>query len=370
MKILHVYRTCYPETNGGVEQVIRSISEGCNGQEVESKVLTLSEHEKKAYYINQVEIIPIKKTIEIASNGFSIRLIKKFRELSNWADIIHYHYPWPSGDLLSLLTNKPSVLTYHSDIVRQRALKVIYKPLQSYFLNKVRRIVATSPQYAQSSINLKKYKEKVDIIPLAIDPNNYKVASSDALNKWKFNVGEGFFLFVGVLRYYKGLHFLIEAAAKNKLPLVIAGDGPMKAELIAKAESLGVSNISFLGFVTEEDKVALLTLAKAFVFSSHLRSEAFGVSLLEAQLFSKPLITCDVGTGSSYVNQDKSTGLIVPPGDAEALSSAMVQLDTDQKLTSQYGHNANQRFYSLFTNEIQCSSYISIYRQLIETNSN
>lgn len=100
MKVLHVYRTCYPETKGGVEQVIRFIASGTKPLGIETKILTLSDNQTSSYYCEGTEIISVKKSIEISSNGFSWKLIRQFKKLSKWADIIHYHYPWPTGDFL------------------------------------------------------------------------------------------------------------------------------------------------------------------------------------------------------------------------------------------------------------------------------
>ncbi|MEZ8949847.1 glycosyltransferase [Vibrio sp. 10N.247.311.18] len=370
MKVLHVYRTCYPETSGGVEQVIRSITEGCIAHGVESKVLTLADESKDDYKQNNVTIVTVKKSFQVASNGFSFQLISRFRELAKWADVIHFHYPWPTGDLLGFFLNKPSIVTYHSDIIRQKFLKVLYRPLELNFLDKVDKLIATSPQYATSSNNLSRFKNKVEVIPLGIDESHYKQPSNSILRKWKEKVGEQFFLFIGVLRYYKGLDHLLEAASLSKLPIVIAGKGPMEKQLHAKAKSLGLKNVVFVGFISEDDKVALLTLCKAFVFSSHLRSEAFGVSLLEAQLFGKPLISCEVGTGSSYVNQHQKTGLIVEPANPLALANALKEMNENPKLAEQYGQKSYERFKRLFTNKQQCEQYFQIYRGLGEKNSN
>src|SRR5690606_23534758 len=86
---------------------------------------------------------------------------------------------------------------------------------------------------------------------------------------------------------------------------------------------LGVHNIHFLGQLSEEDKTVLLMLCYAFVFPSHLRSEAFGLSLLEAAMFGKPMISCEIGTGTSYINYMNNTGYVVPPADSLALANAM-----------------------------------------------
>lgn len=366
MKVLHVYRTCYPETKGGVEQVIRFLASSTKSLGIETKILTLSDKEAPPYFCEGTEIIPVKKTFEISSNGFSLKLISKLKQLSKWADIIHYHYPWPTGDLLSLFSaKKTNIVTYHSDIVRQKLLKAIYKPLESYFLHHASLIVATSPQYAQSSGNLQKYKDKVKVIPLAIDEKTYPTPSDKLVNKWRSEVGENFFLFVGVLRYYKGLDYLLEAASINRLPVVIAGDGPEREKLEAYISKHNLENIRLVGFISEEDKMALLSLSKAFVFPSHLRSEAFGISLIEAQMSCKPIISCNIGTGSSYVNINDKTGLIVPPGDAKSFSDAMLKIDKNPQLCDEFKINSRQRFEKEFTAQRYAESYTKLYHELI-----
>ncbi|MCG6349090.1 glycosyltransferase family 4 protein [Vibrio fluvialis] len=367
MKVLHVYRTCYPETKGGVEQVIRFIASGTKPLGVETKILTLSDNNVPPYNCEGTEIIPVKKTFEVSSNGFALKLISEFKKLSEWADIIHYHYPWPSGDLISLFntSKKPSLVTYHSDIVKQKLLKILYKPLETHFLNHVNIIVATSPQYAQTSINLQKYKNKVRIIPLAIDEATYPTPLSSTIEQWRDKVGEGFFLFVGVLRYYKGLDYLLEAARINNLPVVIAGDGPERAKLEAYIAEHKLTNVKLVGFVSEEDKVALHLLSKVFVFPSHLRSEAFGISLIEAQMYSKPIISSYIGTGSSYVNINGETGLVVPPADSQSLSDAMLQIENKPDMLIKFGINARQRFEQKFTAQRYAQAYVNLYSEVL-----
>ncbi len=368
MKVLQVYRTCYPETNGGVEQVIRFIASGTKTLGVETKILTLSDNDLPPYNCEGTDIIPVKKTFEVSSNGFALKLISEFKKLSEWADVIHYHYPWPSGDLISLFNTakKPSVVTYHSDIVKQKLLKVLYKPLEIHFLNHVNIIVATSPQYAQTSTNLQKYKNKVKVIPLAIDEATYPTPLNSTIDQWRDKVGEGFFLFVGVLRYYKGLDYLLEAARINRLPVVIAGDGPERVKIEDYISKHNLDNVKLVGFISEEDKVALHLLSKAFVFPSHLRSEAFGISLIEAQMYSKPIISSDIGTGSSYVNINDETGLVVPPADSQSFSDAMLQIENNADLRKTFGANSRARFEQEFTAQRYAQSYVTLYRELLE----
>lgn len=365
MKVLHVYRTCYPETKGGLEQAIRFICKGCIEHGVHSTILTLGACNKE-YDFEGTKIIVVKKDFEISSNGFSLKLFKRFRELSKETDIIHYQYPWPTGDLLSLIApKKPSLVSYQSDIVKQKWLKKLYWPVEQHFLSYVDKIIASSPQYAQSSKNLTKYKHKVETIPLAIDETVYPALNQTVKQKWQNKVGSNFFLFVGVLRYYKGLQYLLQAAKLTKLPVVIAGDGPERGALQDYITAHNLTNVTLVGFIEEEDKVALHHLSQAFIFPSHLRSEAFGISLLEAQLYSKPIISADIGTGSSYVNINNETGMTIEGANSEVLANAMVKINGDPELREKLGQQAHMRYKSHFTSEIYANNYIALYKKLL-----
>jgi rhamnosyl/mannosyltransferase len=120
-----------------------------------------------------------------------------------------------------------------------------------------------------------------------------------------------------------------------------------------------------VGFVSEEDKVALHLLSKAFVFPSHLRSEAFGISLIEAQMYNKPIISSDIGTGSSYVNINDETGLSVRPADSKSFSDAMLKIESDAQLRDTFGTNARKRFEQEFTAQRYAQSYAKLYRELL-----
>jgi rhamnosyl/mannosyltransferase len=281
-------------------------------------------------------------------------------------DLIHYHYPWPFGDLLHLISgqSKPAVLTYHSDIVRQRFLMHVYKPLLRRFFANVRAIVPTSPNYLQSSLLLQEYRDKTTVIPIGLNEESYPQPAPERSRYWQKELGQDFFLFVGVLRYYKGLHILLDACVNNDNRVVIVGAGPVEADLKRQALQLGLTNVTFLGAVSDEDKVALLKLCRCVIFPSHLRSEAFGVTLLEGAMYGKPLISSEIGTGSSYVNIDGVTGFVVPPNDSAALRDAMQRIRTDA-VVADMGCRARERFETLFTADKMAQSYVDLYRQVL-----
>jgi len=366
MRILHFYKTSFPETMGGVEQVIHHLAENSPRFGIRSDVLSLTKNKSREKRYANYKVFQMHKDFEIASTGFSWQAIFKLKKILQSYDVIHYHYPWPFMDIVHFLLciKTPSIVTYHSDIVKQQGLLKLYKPLQHWFLNRVDKIVPTSVAYVNSSQTLKHYKNKLHVIPLGINAKDFAKPSSKVLWYWKSKFNASFFLFVGVLRYYKGLQYLIEAAKTTKALIVIAGDGPLLKELQFQAKREKLKNVIFLGAVSNEDKSALLQLCVGFVFPSHKRSEAFGIALLEAAMVGKPMISCEIGTGTSFINQDTVTGFVVPPEDPKALSGAMNKLLQNSGLRQSMGKKAKARYRLIFTADRMVKSYVKLYRSL------
>ena len=312
-------------------------------------------------------VVRVPLDFEISSNGFSIAALKELARLAAQCDIVHYHFPWPFMDLAHFLSrvSKPTVVTYHSDIVRQKMLMRVYQPLKRRFLRSVDAIVATSPNYMASSAVLERYRDKTRIITYGLDKTTYPSPDAERLAYWRDKVGIKFFLFVGVLRYYKGLHVLLDAVANTDYPVVIVGAGPIEQELKAHAARLGLHHVLFVGALDDADKVALLTLCYAMAFPSHLRSEAFGISLLEGAMFGKPMISSEIGTGTTYINVDGDTGLVVPPDDSVAFGTAMRTLWENPNLAEAMGKRAALRYEELFTAERMAANYTALYRELV-----
>ena len=263
---------------------------------------------------------------------------------------------------------KPTVVTYHSDIVKQKMLLRLYRPLKNRFLGSVDRIVATSPNYLATSPVLNRYRAKVVEITYGLDKSTYPTPAPDTMARWRLKFGEGqrFFLFVGMLRYYKGLHILLDALQDTGYPVVIVGSGPVEAELKKHAAQLGLNHVHFLGMLPDEDKVALLHLCYGVIFPSHLRSEAFGISLLEGAMYGKPMISSEIGTGTTFVNIGGETGLVVPPSDPAALRQAMRYLWEHPDEAAEMGKRAEARYWKLFTAEQMVRSYAELYNDVMK----
>lgn len=368
MRVLHLFKTYYPESMGGIEQVIFQLCQSCRAHGIEGEVLTLSANPlPERVQVGSHWVQRARLDLNLASTGFSRDALAQFRLRARHADLIHYHFPWPFMDLLHFAAGlrKPTLLTYHSDIVRQKMLLRLYRPLMHRFLSSVDAIVTASPNYLETSRVLARYRDKTQVVPYGLDRQSYPAASPDVLEGWRTRFPTGFFLFVGVMRYYKGLHILLEACQSSHYPVLIVGAGPLESALREQAQRLRLGNVHFLGALPDADKIALLQLSRALVFPSHLRSEAFGISLLEGAMFGKPMISSEIGTGTSYINNHGETGLVVPPGDAAALRQAMDRLWVDADMAARMGAAAQQRYEQLFTAARMGQRMAEVYQQVM-----
>lgn len=372
LRVLHVYRTYFPDPPGGLQEAIRQIAVSTAVQGIEPRVFALSPNPQPAEVERpEARVIRCRSWAAPAScdlGGFAS--FRQFAESAKWADVIHYHFPWPFADLLHLAIRPkaPAVMTYHSDIVRQRWLGRAYAPLMRRMLKAMSAVVATSPAYARTSPVLSdaSLRRRVRVIPLGIDEHSYLHDGDESvLQRLGLGAGEPFFLFIGVLRYYKGLHTLVQAAASVRARVVIAGSGPEGPVLQEQARRLGLENVIFAGQVSEAEKVTLLKRCRALVLPSHLRSEAYGMVLVEAAMFGKPMISCEIGTGTSFVNADGETGIVVPPEQPRSLAEAMQRLQDDEALTQRYGLAARQRYERLFSGEALGRVYAALYREVL-----
>lgn len=372
LRVLQVYRTYFPDPQGGLQEAIR---QGCLATRpfgIQHRIFTLSPSATPRILRRPEGLVyRAHQHIEITSSGFSLSALAPFRALVEWADIIHYHFPWPFADLLDLIgrVRKPKLVTYHSDIVRQQGLLLLYYPLMSRFLRRADRIIATSPAYAASSSVLQAHRDRLEIIPLGLDEQAYPEPSPAQAEAIDAEFGRDYFLFIGVLRYYKGLDTLIEAVRGTSLRVVIVGDGPEGPRLKQRAREEAFANVRFTGIVSDAEKVALIRHCRAIVFPSNARSEAFGITLLEGAMLGRPLICTELGTGTTYINRHGETGLVVRPNDAEALRHAMQRLQDDGEWADQLGRTARLRFEQLFSAPALGARLAELYQRLAQANT-
>jgi rhamnosyl/mannosyltransferase len=369
LKILHLTRKSFLDSKGGIEVFVHQLVNSIKKYGVISEILCTTQKKTKIknFFGNKFHLA--KSDFEIFSCTFSIDFILKYKKIINNYDIIHYHFPWPFLDICNffLKTKRPKIITYHSDIVRQKYLNFLYQPLMNNFLKSANLLVATSKNYLKTSLNLNNYRKKVKIIPIGIDENTYPKVSKKFVKLWKKKLLPDYILFVGQFRYYKGLFILLEALKFGNFNLIIAGSGSLEVKLkkIILKQNLG-NRVIIINDFSEKDKVAFYKNSKAIVFPSNLRSEAFGISLVEGAMFSKPLISTDIGTGTSFINIHNKTGYVVPPNDPKKILFYINKILKDKNRSKKFGHNARQRFKKFFTADKMALKYLNVYNQIIK----
>ena len=370
VNVLHVYKTCFPYSQGGIEEVIEQLCRATTKLGIRNKIVCISNHckKKEVVEISGAIIYCYPMSFEIASCGFSWTLWKEFKELSEWADIIHYQFPWPFADLLALTRqprSKPYIVSYQSDIIRQNGLNKLYQPLMKNFLAKANSIVATSQKYIVSSPVLSNLKQPVMLIPNGIESELNPASYQKEKIKYEDIYGRDFFLFLGVFRYYKGLNYLLEAAEQTSLDVVIAGDGPEEGVLHQFVKEHDLTNVHFLGHVTKQEKYALIDIATALILPSSERSEAYGMVLLEAARQSTPMISTELESGTSYINAHNETGLVVTPKNSTELAAAMRYMADNEETVKLMSESAKNRFDKHFTGEIMGKCYTDLYHSVL-----
>jgi rhamnosyl/mannosyltransferase len=194
---------------------------------------------------------------------------------------------------------------------------------------------------------LSAFKDKCRVISLGMIPEDFANPDVSLVDSYREEYGEKYLLFAGRHRYYKGLHVLVEAAQWIEAAIVVAGDGPERGKLEAQARDLGVE-IHFPGSLSQEEMVAHLHGSSVVAFPSIERSEAFGISIMEAHACGKPVVATKLGTGVEFINADGVTGINVAVGDARAFSAAVNKLMNDDALREEYGRTAKGRIASEF----------------------
>lgn len=366
MRIVQIYKD-YAPVVGGIENHVQALAEGLAARGHDVSVLATSRSRRtKIEVINGVRVIKAARVAHVASTPLSLDLLRQARRLR--ADVVNLHMPYPPGDLAALAIDAPLVITYHSDIVRQQRLLQIYRPLLNQTLRRAARIIATSAPYIQSSPFLRQHAAKCRVVPLSVDVDRFAHVDQHrvAQIRQRHNIDSQarVVLAVGVLRYYKGLHILLDAMRHVDATLLLVSDGPERERLEQIATERGIAErVRFAGRVIDQDLPAYYQAADVFVLASHLRAEAFGIVLLEAMASGLPIVSTELGTGTSVVNQHGKTGFVVPPADPHALARALQVLLANDNLRRIMGNRARERVLTHYTDDQMIDGTLAVYHE-------
>jgi rhamnosyl/mannosyltransferase len=287
------------------------------------------------------------------------------------ADLFHFHVPHPTGEMAYLLSGlaTPAVATYHSDVVRQRLAMKIYAPFFQRFLSRMRVIMPTSQRYLETSEPLAAHRARCRVVPLGYPLDDYESTPEIERRAAELRARHGdFILFLGCLRAYKGLEFLLRALATLPgVQAVIAGEGAQGPALKQLAGELGLEGrVHFAGRVGQAEAVALLHGAALFVLPACQRSEAFGLCQIEAMACGLPVISTNLPTGVPEVNRHGVSGLIVPPADPAALAEAIQELMSDEARRRELGEAGRRRAREFYRAERMAADVAAVYREAME----
>lgn len=372
MRVLHIYKD-YAPIMGGIENHIGVLAQAQRSQGIDARVLvTNTGPQTIETTINGVPVVKTGRQLNISSAPISMQFYPWLWRLEKDIDITHAHLPYPPGELGHMLLGRSRglVLSYHSDIVRQKVLGTFYSPFLRLLIRRADQISVSNPSYIHTSPFLSPVADKCRVIPYGIDLNEF--AATPAVQQAAAEIRQRYapkplLLFVGRLRHYKGLNVLIDAMPYiNDAHLLVIGEGMMEAEWRNQAATMGLNDrITFLGDLSDAEKLPMLYAADLFVLPSTNRAEAFGIVLIEAMACGLPLISTELGTGTSFVNQHEQTGLVVPPNDPAAMASAINTLLADETLRRRMSEAALARAQNEFNVDKMAARMRELYEDVL-----
>ncbi len=370
MRVIHLYKDFAPVV-GGIENHVRVLAQAqrAHGMDVEVLVTNTGRETVRQSF----DGVPVTKTgrqLNISSAPISLGFYPALWRLEAGADIAHAHLPYPPGELGHLLLGRSRrlVLSYHSDIVRQRVLGAVYSPFLRLLLRRAQRIAVASPAYIRTSPFLAPVADKCRVLPYGIDLDAFAATPAVHAAAAELRAGHApkpILTFVGKFRHYKGVNVLLEAMHRLDAHLLIIGSGPLEADLRHQATTGVADRVTFMGEVSDADKLVALHASDLFVLPSTNRAEAFGIVLIEAMACGLPLISTELGTGTSFVNQHEVTGLVVPPNDPVALAAAIQRLLADPDRRAQMAAAAQTRVRAEFSREIMVQRMLDLYHETL-----
>lgn len=369
MKILQVGKF-YP-IRGGVEKVMYDLMLGLSARNIHCDMLcaTTEDHPGGILPVNSfAKVIAIPTQIKFAATMIAPKMILKLRQIAGDYDIIHIHHPDPMATLALFLSGYRGkvVLHWHSDILKQRMLLKLYRPLQDWVIERADLIVGTTPVYVNESPFLSKVQYKVDHIPIGIESITPEIAQVEKIRQ---KYGEKKLIFsLGRLVEYKGYEYLIRAAQylNENYQIVIGGKGPLYDALQQLILELNVKDrVELIGFISDEDLPAYYGACDIFCLSSILKTEAFAIVQIEAMSCSKPIVSTHIpGSGVSWVNADGESGLVVELENPEALANAINSILQEKEKYDQLSAGSLQRYQTFFTLEKMVDKCLNLYHKL------
>jgi len=367
MRILHAGKFYAPVT-GGMETVLATLCERTADRWDVRAVVANQGRQTVRERRHGVDLVRVGTLARALSVSLSPGLV---REL--WrdpADCVVLHEPNPLvGTLLAI--HRPAgrfIVWHHSDIVRPIWANPTYGRLQRAMYRHADCVIVAAPPLVEHSTAVRAAR-RIEVIPYGVADAGVTVPSLDPTGgpaRTLARLPEPRVLYVGRLVYYKGLEVLLQAMAQTGGGLAIVGEGPLEGPLRQQITRLGLDDrVALLGRRSDAEVRALYQSCDVFVLPSTARTEAFGLVQVEAMLSGLPVISTDLPTGVPWVNEDGVTGLVVPPGDAPALASALHRLLDDPALRAKLGDAGRERARERFGQARMVERFVEVVESVV-----
>ena len=317
---------------------------------------------------NKSKLMVVNTVREVAATMIAPAMVLKLKQIAKNYDIIHVHHPDPMAAFALLCSGYKGkvVLHWHSDILKQKSLLKLYMPIQKWLINRADVIVGTTPVYVKESPYLQEVQHKVTYLPIGVC--HLESPIKQVMDLRRKYLGKHIVFSLGRLVPYKGFAYLIEAAKHldDNYMVLIGGTGPLRDELQAQIETLGLQDrVKLLGYVSDVELPAYFEACDLFCMSSVMKTEAFGIVQIEAMSCGKPVVATKIPeSGVSWVNQDGVSGLNAEPCDAEDLAKCIRGILADENDYARFSKGALDRYKTVFTQELMIHKCLDIYKKL------
>ena len=378
MRILQLGK--YWNKDGGIETHVKTLCRGLASAGLDIvNLVSSTTRQASRFNADGYQIIESPSFGTYFSTSIAPGIIADVRRLNHGKpfDLIHLHFPDPMSHLASMTlpSHIPRVITWHSDIVKQRHLLKLYRPFQRQAICNAKAIItATQSLFDRSTqVPLSYPDDRRHVIPFGID-FHWLEPTSDIQSKAqsiKTSTQSRFLIFaLGRHVEYKGFDVLIDAIRHTDAHLILGGGGPLTRNLQAQTAQLGLNDrISFTGRLSNEDIAAHYHACDVFCLPSITPNEAFGIVQVEAMACGKPVICTQLNNGVNEVNLDGVTGLSVPTKDSHSLAKAINRLIADAALRNRLGMNAKKHALSVFSVDKMVDRHLTLYEQLVRSRS-
>ncbi len=368
LRVLHVGKFYQPHV-GGMETHLRTLCAELKDA-VDLSVIVANDGPRTEHALmDGVNLTRVGTALNVYSTPICPRMTRAIRDAR--ADLVHVHMPNPWAVLAYLRSGHrgPLVVTWHSDVVRQKALEPAFGLLLRRFLRRCNTIIATSDNYIESSPVLSRYRDRCHTVPFGISTDDLWCRDVNAVKQIRGRFGSRIVLSTGRLVYYKGLEYLIRAMNSVDASLLIVGDGPLRDKLETEAAANPVlrRRVNFLGHV--EDVTPYYHACDVFALPSIARSEGFGIVQLEAMACAKPVVNTRLQSGVPFVSLDGVTGITVAPQNSAEMAGALNRLLNEDELRRTYGNAALQRVRTEFTVGAMVKRTFGVYKQVAAAGS-